>query len=164
MEKKSLIILQSDLNNHIDIANQILSIISSQATSLGRFEIIDRNLVTEILAEQKFQLSGMINNENIIEIGKNDGIEGSFSKLIKLNITGLHILNIKSLVENYDLPFAPIPNPKIGTGRLYLEERYNLPIVLLCLIIISGAVFYVGYQSKKQIKEHLTKYEPDSLL
>ena len=69
MEKKSLIILQSDLNNHIDIANQILSIISSQATSLGRFEIIDRNLVTEILAEQKFQLSGMINDENIIEIG-----------------------------------------------------------------------------------------------
>ena len=67
MEKKSLIILQSDLNNHIDIANQILSIISSQATSLGRFEIIDRNLVTEILAEQKFQLSGMINDENIIE-------------------------------------------------------------------------------------------------
>ena len=37
------------------------------SSSLGRFEIIDRNLVTEILAEQKFQLSGMINDENIIE-------------------------------------------------------------------------------------------------
>ena len=45
MEKKSLIILQSDLNNHIDIANQILSVISSQATSLGRFEIIDNDPV-----------------------------------------------------------------------------------------------------------------------
>ncbi len=113
---------------------------------------------------QRLLPPGIVKRSNIIEIGKNDGIEGAFSKLIKLNITGLHILNIKSLIENYDLPFAPIPNPKIGTGRLYLEERYNLPIVLLCLIIISGAVFYVGYQSKKQIKEHLTKYEPDSLL
>lgn len=113
---------------------------------------------------QRLLPPGIVKRSDIIEIGKNDGIEGAFSKLIKLNITGLHILNIKSLIENYDLPFAPIPNPKIGTGRLYIEERYNLPVVALCLIIISGAVLYVGYQSKKQIKEHLIKYEPDNLL
>ena len=69
MEKKSLLILQSDLNNNIEISDKILSIISSQATTLGRFEIIDRNLVSKILEEQKFQLSGMVNDENIIEIG-----------------------------------------------------------------------------------------------
>ena len=90
MEKKSLIILQSDLNNHIDIANQILSIISSQATSLGRFEIIDRNLVTEILAEQKFQLSGMINDENIIEIGNMASAdEALILKIIQFNQKGV---------------------------------------------------------------------------
>ena len=90
MEKKSLIILQSDLNNHIDIANQILSIISSQATSLGRFEIIDRNLVTEILAEQKFQLSGMINDENIIEIGNMASAEMALIlKIIQFNQKGV---------------------------------------------------------------------------
>ena len=69
MEKKSLLILQSDLNNNIEISDKILSIISSQATTLGRFEIIDRNLVSKILEEQKFQLSGVVNDENIIEIG-----------------------------------------------------------------------------------------------
>ena len=90
MEKKSLIILQSDLNNHIDIANQILSIISSQATSLGRFEIIDRNLITEILAEQKFQLSGMINDENIIEIGNMASAdEALILKIIQFNQKGV---------------------------------------------------------------------------
>ena len=90
MEKKSLIILQSDLNNHIDIANQILSIISSQATSLGRFEIIDRNLVTEILAEQKFQLSGMINDENIVEIGNMASAdEALILKIIQFNQKGV---------------------------------------------------------------------------
>ena len=66
MEKKSLIILQSDLNNYKEITGRVLSIISSQATSIGRFEIIDRNLVAKILEEQKFQLSGMVNDENII--------------------------------------------------------------------------------------------------
>ena len=90
MEKKSLIILQSDLNNHIDIANQILSIISSQATSLGRFEIIDRNLVTEILTEQKFQLSGMINDENIIEIGNMASADKALIlKIIQFNQKGV---------------------------------------------------------------------------
>ena len=90
MEKKSLIILQSDLNNHIDIANQILSIISSQATSLGRFEIIDRNLITEILAEQKFQLSGMITDENIIEIGNMASAdEALILKIIQFNQKGV---------------------------------------------------------------------------
>ena len=69
LEKKSLIILPSDLSNHKNISDQVLSVISSQATSVGRFEIIDRNLVDEILEEQKFQLSGMVNDENIVEIG-----------------------------------------------------------------------------------------------
>jgi len=107
---------------------------------------------------------GIVNRSDIIEIEQSDGIEGTFAKFIKLNIRGLHILNIRSLIEKYNLPFAPIPNPKIGTGVLYIEERYNLFVVTICLIIISGTVFFVGYQSKKQIKEHLIKYEPDSLL
>ena len=69
LEKKSLIILPSDLSNDKRISDQVLSIISSQATSVGRFEIIDRNLISEILEEQRFQLSGMVNDENIVEIG-----------------------------------------------------------------------------------------------
>ena len=90
IEKKSLIILQSDLNNHIDIANQMLSIISSQATSLGRFEIVDRNLITEILQEQKFQLSGMINDKNIIEIGNMASAdEALILKIIQFNQKGV---------------------------------------------------------------------------
>ena len=69
LEKKSLIILPSNLNSNQKIADQVLSIISSQATSVGKFEIIDRNLINRILEEQRFQLSGMVNDKNIVEIG-----------------------------------------------------------------------------------------------
>ena len=90
MEKKSLIILQSDLNNYKEITGRVLSIISSQATSIGRFEIIDRNLVAEILEEQKFQLSGMINDENIIEIGNMASAdEAIILKIIDFNQKGV---------------------------------------------------------------------------
>ena len=92
------------------------------------------------------------------------GIEGVLSKFSKNNIPILHILNIKSLTEQLGMPFAPIPLPEIGVGSLYANERYNLLIAFICLSVICGSVFIVGYQSKKEIKEHLVNHEPDSLL
>jgi hypothetical protein len=45
LEKKKLVILPSQNKKTDDIADKLLSIISSQASSIGRFEIIDRNIV-----------------------------------------------------------------------------------------------------------------------
>jgi|GEM_PF-193893 len=70
LEKKSLMILTAAYDEDQEIAERILSIISDQATSVGRFEIIDRNLVDEILEEQKFQLSGMVDNDQVVRIGE----------------------------------------------------------------------------------------------
>ena len=62
------------------------------------------------------------------------------------------------------MPFAPIPIPTIGYGGLYAVERYNIFVAAVCLIIVCGLVFAVGYHSKQKIKEHLIDHEPDSLL
>ena len=68
--KKSLMILPTTEEVYYDISNKMLSIIADQATELGRFEVIDRNIVDEILLEQKFQLSGMVSDNQIVEIGE----------------------------------------------------------------------------------------------
>ena len=65
VEKKSLIILTAAYDEDQEVAERVLSIISDQATSLGRFEIIDRNLVDQILEEQEFQLSGMVDENEV---------------------------------------------------------------------------------------------------
>ena len=70
LEKKKLVILPSQNKKTDDIADKLLSIISSQASSIGRFEIIDRNIVDDILREQKFQLSGSVLDKDIIAIGE----------------------------------------------------------------------------------------------
>ncbi len=98
LEKKSLIILPSDLSNHKKISDQVLSVISSQATSVGRFEIIDRNLVDEILEEQKFQLSGMVNDENIVEIGN----MASADEALILNIIHFNQKGVPKEKDNYE--------------------------------------------------------------
>ena len=70
LEKKKLIILPSQNKKADYIAGKLLSIISSQASSIGRFEIIDRNIVDNIIKEQKFQLSGSVLDKDIITIGE----------------------------------------------------------------------------------------------
>ena len=92
------------------------------------------------------------------------GIEGVLSKFAQKNVPVLHVLNIKSLTEQLRMPFAPIPIPAIGSGNLYAEKRYNIFVSGICLIVVCGLVFAVGYHSKQKIKEHLVDHEPDSLL
>ena len=107
---------------------------------------------------------GVVSRADMNTIGTEGGIEGVFSKFINLNVLGLHILNIRPLIEQYNMKFAPIPLPEIGVGSLYAIERYNLLVALICFLIVSGSVFLVGFQSKQKIKEHLIQHEPDSLL
>jgi hypothetical protein len=70
LEKKALMILPAAQDNEKELADKVLSIISEQATALGRFEVIDRNLVAEILEEQKFQLSGLVSNDQVVQLGE----------------------------------------------------------------------------------------------
>lgn len=109
--------------------------------------------------------AGIVNRADIQNVSLQDGgIEGVLSKFSKNDIPVLHVLNIKSLTEKLGMPFAPIPIPQIGMGTLYAVEKYNVLVALICLIVLCSSVFVVGYQSKKEIKEHLINHEPDSLL
>ena len=109
--------------------------------------------------------AGIVKRSDVIDISlREGGIEGVLSKFAKNNVPILHVLNIKSLTEQLNMPFAPIPIPEIGIGGSYAEKRYNIFIATLCLVIISGLVFAVGYHSKQKIKEHHVDHEPDSLL
>ena len=109
--------------------------------------------------------AGIINRSDVVNISIRDGgIEVVLAKFAKKNVPVLHVLNIKSLTEQLGMPFAPIPIPEIGSGVLYAEEKYNILIATVCLFIVCGLLFGVGYQSKQKIKEHLIDHEPDSLL
>ena len=53
LDKKDLLILPTSDQENIIIADKVLSIISSQASSIGRFNIIDRNIILRKVAEIK---------------------------------------------------------------------------------------------------------------
>ena len=107
---------------------------------------------------------GVVNRADLTNIVRPGGIEGVMAKFVKANVPALHILNIRPLIRQFNMPFAPIPIPEIGSGSLYAVERYNLLVTTICLLIVGGSVFGIGIQSKRKIKEHLVQHEPDSLL
>jgi len=51
LERKQLMILPASEGKYEEVADKILSVIANEATAIGRFEVIDRNLVDEILEE-----------------------------------------------------------------------------------------------------------------
>ena len=73
LDKKKLLILPQDKDD--EISYQITRIFSGQAVKLKRFEVIDRNNLSKILEEQALGATGIINDENIIEIGNIAGAE-----------------------------------------------------------------------------------------
>tara|TARA_B100001094_G_scaffold104938_1_gene101120 strand:+ start:341 stop:1492 length:1152 start_codon:yes stop_codon:yes gene_type:complete len=107
---------------------------------------------------------GVVRRNLIQDIIRPGGIEGVFSKFLKFDVPGLHILNIRSLTQQFKMPFAPIPAPEIGVGGLYAIERYNVWVAGICLLVVSSSVLAVGIHSKRKIRQHLIQHEPDSLL
>ncbi len=70
LEKMRLVILPSnEIEQYQEIGDRVSAIVASEATRLGRFEIIDRNQLEAIMGEQALQLSGIINDSDAVEIG-----------------------------------------------------------------------------------------------
>ena len=70
LEKKSLMVLPSSQDNFQEVAEKVISIISEAATTVGRFEVIDRSILEDIVEEQAFQMSGMVSDDQVVELGE----------------------------------------------------------------------------------------------
>ena len=90
---------------------------------------------------------------------RNGGVMARFGRA---GVPVIHILNIKDMFAQFDYPYAATPTPPLGEGSFYSSERYNPYTTSLALFLLLGMVVTVGLNSKRKIKHHLEKYEPDS--
>lgn len=69
-EKYRLLILPASIDDEeTSVSKEVVSIVSDVCTNLPRFEVIDRNDLEAILGEHALQLSGIINDSLVVEIG-----------------------------------------------------------------------------------------------
>lgn len=90
---------------------------------------------------------------------RNGGVMANFGRV---GVPIIHVLNIRAMFGQFDYPYAATPSPELGVGSFYSSEHYNLWTTSLALIILLAMVVGVGLNSKRKIKHHLEKYEPDS--
>jgi len=64
----------------------------------------------------------------------------------------IHLLDIEALAEKYGLPLAPDPIPEPGSGKMFLDERYNLTITSIALAILVLLVILVIFFDHKELK------------
>jgi len=89
LERKKLIILPADSDPE-SMGQKITHMVSSDAVQLGRFDIIDRSHLEAILEEQKLHLSGLIDENQVVEIGEiATAEEALFIKIIAYNQKGV---------------------------------------------------------------------------
>ena len=67
LDRKKLVILSDEEN---EITEKIYQIASRSATKLKRYDVIDRGHLKRILKEQKLQHSGVVDQDQAVEIGK----------------------------------------------------------------------------------------------
>ncbi|MBS3742245.1 MAG: poly-gamma-glutamate system protein [Candidatus Cloacimonetes bacterium] len=76
---------------------------------------------------------------------------GVMYRFAKNNVPIIHIEDVLSLADEYNLPTAPSPLPKPGTGRVFREKSFNLTIAAISLIIMIILItIVIIYDRKKQ--------------
>lgn len=56
----------------------------------------------------------------------------------------IHLLNMKSLLPSYGLPFDPMPIPAVGSGDVYRYFQYNLPLAAVLLLMNAAWLIYAA--------------------
>jgi poly-gamma-glutamate system protein len=97
-------------------------------------------------------------NGNAVPSGLNEDImlkdipdkQGILFEMAKSRIPIIHLLNLEGLMKTYDLPRNPVPLPEVGTGKLFIHKKYNLPVVIISTLSLISLIIAVAYQDKKR--------------
>ena len=71
----------------------------------------------------------------LTELSENDHSTGLVQLFLENGVPVIHLLNIKSVAAQYDLPIDPSPLPKAGQGDVYYEYSYNKHIAAAGLLL-----------------------------
>ena len=94
-----------------------------------------------------------------------DGFDGSIAKYFLDNdVTFINIKSINLLAKNVGL-YPPDKSNAVNEGPLfYLERKYNLVTIVICVIFSFLSIGGVGFYSHYEIKKRMQEYEPDSII
>jgi len=86
-----------------------------------------------------------IHNNNIPRKGTMFEFAGESTPIV-------HLADVTEIARSYELPQAPVPVPEVGIGRMFVDERYNVTIAIISLIILIALIAVVIFFDHSQMK------------
>lgn len=87
-------------NTHQETADAVADILSTELFNSKKFNVVERQLITRILEEQKLQMTGVTDMSQAVEIGKVLNVEkimiGSVSRLGQTFIINTRLVDVKT--------------------------------------------------------------------
>ncbi len=110
-------------------------------------------------------------NSELIPVGYSDYLpllnyprRGLIHEYSDRGIPVLHIANINYIANEFDLPKNPSPLPNPGEGLLFSEERYNLWISIIALLIVGATMGVVLLFDRRAQRMDRPGVDPDTLI
>lgn len=103
------------------------------------------------------------NGVNIRLPAKNYPNLGCVHFFAEAGVPVVQIGDVRQTALDYDLPLGQLPLPEIGSGSLYVQERYNLTIAGVVLALMFIILVVVKYFDHKSYKWQEKEIDSDSI-
>lgn len=80
---------------------------------------------------------------------QNYPLRGVIIQMGQKGIPIIQLMNIKDILNAYNLPNSPIPLPQLGQGGIFEQEKYNLIVVSIATIFLLLIVIFIFVSEKK---------------
>jgi len=103
---------------------------------------------------------------------RNFPVKGVMIEMGQKGIPIIHLLNIKKLLAEYELPSSPIPLPQPGDGGIFTQKKYSVVVTAIATFVLVLVIILVYLSERKHHqlgtdivafteKQQSQKYEPD---
>ncbi|MBI5474148.1 MAG: poly-gamma-glutamate system protein [Ignavibacteriae bacterium] len=95
----------------------------------------------------------VIPNGLVMELpAKNYPMRGVIVEMAKRGIPIIHLYDIRKLWVEFGLPLNPMPMPELGSGGIFIREKYNITLTWIAVSVLAALTAIAVYLDKKRHK------------
>jgi poly-gamma-glutamate system protein len=81
---------------------------------------------------------------------KNFPVRGVIVEMARRGIPIMHLYNVQQIGSLYGLPSEPVPLPEPGSGGVFSQERYNVPVTLAAAVVLLGIIVLTAFVDRRR--------------
>jgi poly-gamma-glutamate system protein len=80
---------------------------------------------------------------------RNFPVRGVIIQMGQQNIPIIHLLNIRQLLKDFNLPASPVPLPEPGEGGIFIHKQYNVTITAIATALLVLVILLIYFNEKR---------------